>query len=215
LNKGDAMAIGGCSGACSSTSQHGNSLNAVRQSAEIYHYATNTWTLTANMNTGRAGAVAAAVLADNRVLVCGGQDGFSTIYRTCEIYDPAANTWTNTGTQLSGPRWVSQSMILLNDGRVLSLFGGDSPTVQTQVWTPATGLWTTVGSLSSLQADGGIALLPNGEVLVAGGWNGLGGSSNDCVNTAQIFSPITNTWRNTGSMSAKRCPSQSPFLPVM
>jgi hypothetical protein len=42
-------------------------------------------------------------------------------------------------------------------------------------------------------------LLPNGKVLVAGGWNG-----SQYLSSAELYDPVTGTWATTGSMIAQR-----------
>jgi Kelch motif protein len=63
----------------------------------------------------------------------------------------------------------------------------------------ASGAWAPTGAMRSAR-DGHIAaLLPNGNVLVAGGTNnGVGLSS------AELYKPIAGTWASTGSMNAAR-----------
>jgi Kelch motif len=64
-------------------------------------YANGAWSRLADSNLART-AYASAVLADGRVVVCGGEysaeDPFKKVEmdwnNTCEIYDPVANTWT-------------------------------------------------------------------------------------------------------------------------
>ncbi len=62
-------------------------------------YANGTWTRLADSNLSRT-FYASAVLADGRVVVCGGEYSDASgpveedMNNTCEIYDPVANTWT-------------------------------------------------------------------------------------------------------------------------
>jgi hypothetical protein len=53
---------------------------------------------------------------------------------------------------------------LLGDGRVLVAGGGTG-----DVYSPATGTWTATGPMVYPYASAGAALLPNGQVLFAGG----------------------------------------------
>jgi hypothetical protein len=62
-------------------------------------YAGGSWTRLADSNVARS-AFASAVLADGRVIVCGGEYSDTSLIikadrtNSCEIYDPVANTWS-------------------------------------------------------------------------------------------------------------------------
>jgi hypothetical protein len=67
--------------------------------------------------------------------------------------------------------------------------------------SPPTHGWALTNTMATYQGDGLTStLLPNGNVLVAGGSGGNGGVLAD----AEIFSPVTNTWTVTGSMTTPR-----------
>ncbi len=86
---------------------------------------------------------------------------------------------------------------LLPDGRVLVAGGFNSsgaPTDTSEIYTPATGRFTTAGSLPSKSAGHTATLLNDGRVLAAGGGN----------SSAEIFSPATNTWNPAGGMGSTR-----------
>src|SRR5438477_55243 len=67
-----------------------------------------------------------------------------------------------------------------------------------ELFDPAAGTWTPTGSLTDRRAFHTATLLPNGKVLVAGGFNGAS------LPGAEIFDPATGTWTPTGSMSTAR-----------
>ncbi|MGB2627300.1 MAG: kelch repeat-containing protein [Candidatus Acidiferrum sp.] len=79
-------------------------------------YQNGSWSRLADSNLGRAG-FASAVLADGRVVVCGGEYSDSSGANapdddnTCEIYDPMANTWTMIASPTTpgspGTTWMS------------------------------------------------------------------------------------------------------------
>jgi hypothetical protein len=64
--------------------------------------------------------------------------------------------------------------------------------------TPAlaqsSGTFTATGSMTIARFGAAAALLPNGQVLVAGGTN------NSALSTAELYTPSTGTWAKTGSM---------------
>src|SRR5689334_1129861 len=54
--------------------------------------------------------------------------------------------------------------------------------------------WETTGSLNLPRAGHGAALLPNGEVLVAGGENEGG------LSTAELYDPASGLWQRIADM---------------
>lgn len=157
------------------------------------------WVTTGSLNVARAGH-AATLLPSGKVLVVGGDS------RTSELYDPATGKWT-----LSGALGVSRydvTVTLLNNGQVLAV-GGDRDESSAQslgllgtceLYDPATGTWRRTGSLDTPRAGFTATLLPNGEVLVAGGVD----NADKPLDTAEIYDPINGTWRYTGSFAGAR-----------
>ncbi len=95
------------------------------------NYAKGTWSRLADSHLGRAG-FASAVLADGRVVVCGGEYSDASGANapdddnTCEIYDPVANSWSvfASPTIPGDPGTVWQAIgdapsTLLPDGKLL------------------------------------------------------------------------------------------------
>ena len=68
--------------------------------------------------------------------------------------------------------------------------------VTAQVDANPPGTWTAAASMNQSRDRFSGALLPNGEVLVAGGW--------PAVSSAELYSPAANTWTVTGSMALGR-----------
>jgi serine/threonine protein kinase len=148
-------------------------------SAEILNPAGTAWTAVAPMNVPRSQAMVVE-LADGRVLVAGGwthknnSDSWNAT-NTAEIYDRAANSWTPTQPM---PTAVALgAATLLPDGKAL-VTGGDSAwpkssnqtvLASSEVLDPATLQWTPVSGPSARAAQFA-APLPNGQILVTGGW---------------------------------------------
>jgi N-acetylneuraminic acid mutarotase len=110
------------------------------------------------MTTGREGATA-TLLGNGRVLLAGG--GNPSALASAELYDPTSNSWSATGS-MSTPGGGAAA--LLQDGRVLVAGDGTG-----DVYSPATGTWTATGPMVYPYASAAAALLPNGQVLYAGG----------------------------------------------
>ncbi|CAL7964406.1 exported hypothetical protein [Gammaproteobacteria bacterium] len=85
----------------------GNSVNALAN-AELYDYATGSWTNTGSLSTARKGH-AATLLSNGMVLATGGYGaGTST-----ELYNPGTGTWSNTGS-LQTTQWAHTATLLSN-----------------------------------------------------------------------------------------------------
>jgi hypothetical protein len=134
---------------------------------------------------GIRGFHTATLLKDGRVLVAGGADDSGRPVKGCLIYDCKGDTWT-PATALKQPRWWHQA-VGLPDGRVLALggFGGPLPegaagrrenTLRTaEVYDSGKDAWEPAGKMVEPRAWTNAAALPDGSVLVAGGWDGFEG----------------------------------------
>ena len=101
---------------------------------------------------------------------------------------------------------------LLQNGKVLVAGGAGtcSPRCSNlaygsaELYDPATGKWSTTGSLSRRYGHSA-TLLPNGQVLVAGGINfGPDIGHISYLNSAEVYDPVTEKWRPTGSLTIIR-----------
>ena len=142
--------------------------------AEIYDPATDAWTPTEDMGVER-GRPNAVLLSDGRVLVTGDRLlDIQTLTGKAEVYDPVAGTWTPT-KDLSKPR-VDHSLTLLPDGRVLAAGGvhpvglDSSINSTTEIFDPATNSWSPGPELSEPRKHHSATLLPDGRVLLVGGF---------------------------------------------
>ena len=67
-----------------------------------------------------------------------------------------------------------------------------------EIFDPATGKFTTVAGLMTIAREDAVAAaLPDGRVLIAGGYDPVGATT---LQTAEIFNPQTNTFSSTGSL---------------
>ncbi len=142
----------------------------------------------------------ASVLADGRVLVAGGNNGFTL--GSAELYQPASNTWTAAGS-LGTARYYHTASVLA-DGRVLAT-GGDGENgrvgrlASAEIYDPASDTWTPTGSLTTARDFHTATVLGNGKVLVAGG-----NDADGVLASAELYDPANNTWTVAGSLATAR-----------
>jgi N-acetylneuraminic acid mutarotase len=87
---------------------------------------------------------------------------------------------------------------LLPNGKVL-VVGGDNGSVRlstAELFDPASGAWTSAGTMHMAREGPTATLLANGKVLVAGGFSGNGDSG---YISAELYDPSSGTWSVTGS----------------
>jgi hypothetical protein len=92
--------------------------------------------------------------------------------------------------------------VLLDNGKFL-LWDGWSTPEPTQVWDPSTQLFSSPINAPDSIFCSGTAELPDGRVLVIGGYGAGTGSSWGIVDT-NIFDPITSTWTRVADMHYPR-----------
>jgi hypothetical protein len=80
-----------------------------------------------------------------------------------------------------------------------------------ELYDPTTGLWTATGSMTTARSGHPTAtLLPNGQVLMAGG---LGDDGVTTLASAELYNPVTGVWTATGSMATARSVHTETLLP--
>jgi hypothetical protein len=183
LRNGQVLAVGGSpflkTGAGSAT-------------AELYNPATNKWTLTGSMPSGRLGQTA-TLLPDGKVLIVG--DAHRAL-----LYNGATGKFSFTGEEgAPGFQRSYQTATLLADGKVLiagGVNGGNVPLASASVYDPATGTFTpTVNPMSTPRSQGFAARLADGKVIVGGGFTNA--SRTTISDTVDIYNPQTNRWSAT------------------
>ncbi|HEY6636975.1 MAG TPA: kelch repeat-containing protein [Solirubrobacterales bacterium] len=137
------------------------------------------------MGTDRARA-AAAPLADGRVLIAGGTNGaplpgseVGAALSTAEVFDPATDTFSSAGIGGMGTARRAPAAAPLPDGRVLVAGGSNDDGTEhylasAEAFNPATNTFSSagIGSMGTPRTGAVAAPLPDGRVLVAGGYDG-------------------------------------------
>ncbi len=139
-----------------------------------------------------------AVMYDvGKILIVGGANPATN---TAEILDLKASkpAWQSTGSMSYARQYLNAT--ILADGTVLATGGtaggliGTNNVLPSEIWTPATGLWTVVASLPHQRLYHSTAtLLSDGRVLSAGGITGAPGGkgieTDPVYKDAEIYSP--------------------------
>jgi WD40 repeat protein len=164
--------------------------------------ASGTFTATGSMHATHTQGKATA-LQNGQVLITGANGGGGAGLPSPELYNPATGTWSVTG-QMNTPR-IDATATLLQNGQVLvagGSGGSSNALASAELYNPATGTWSVTGSMSQgrsgLNGAGASAtLLPDGQVLVAGGED----ANFNLLSSAELYNPATGTWSVTGSMA--------------
>jgi len=138
-------------------------------------------------------------LPNGKVLVVGGTtSGFPSAVSTAELYDPETETWTAV-LGMKTPR-LGHTATLLANGCVLVAGGmmtGFPPPATNSVELYDPGVvtnWSSVGILNVRRYSHTSTLLPDGRVLIAGGFDGVNGY----ITSAETFDVglgASNAWR--------------------
>ena len=171
-------------------------------SAELYDPATRNWSAAGSLAVPRFHHTA-TLLKNGTVLVVSGcaiDPSCISKTNTSEIYDPATNRWSLGGSMIATEGRANFTSVRLQDGRVLAI-GGNTTVgdMKSEIYNPATRIWSPVPNLRMPRVENSAALLPSGKVLVVGG---LG--SDFPLQLAVLYNPVTNTWKPTGGMKTGR-----------
>jgi len=173
----------------------GYNISGFLASAELFNPASDTFTAlrasgSSELHIARDGAIAAP-LPDGQVLIAGGYSynafdpDYSSVLRSAELFNPASDTFralaASGATELRTAREQAVAAPL-PDGQVL-IAGGDSAqngvVRSAELFYPASDTFKALAAsgateLQTARAGAVAARLPNGRVLIAGGYNRSG-----------------------------------------
>ena len=185
------------------------------KTAEIYDPASGKWTATTAAMNNSYNFHTATLLSDGKVLIAGGVVGpaINADAKATEIYDPALGSFS-AGPNLPEPRQGHTSTVLSN-GAIL--FAGNSngnaasarllnyTAPSTFVWPDLAAQPVATGAMNFGRWNHAASLLPNGKVLVTGGY----GTS---PRSTELYTPSTNTWASAGTLAVARALHTSTLL---
>jgi N-acetylneuraminic acid mutarotase len=84
------------------------------------------------------------------------------------------------------------------------------PTGSAELFDPSSGSWTATGDMVAIRGVSGTAtLLPDGKVLVVGGYTG----DNGPLASTELYDPGSGTWTAAGNMDEARAGHTATLLP--
>jgi hypothetical protein len=176
--------------------------------AELYDPETGTWSVTGRPNIGLY-QNRATLLQNGKVLVVG--------YNSAELYDPGTGTWSSVG-RLDRSIRFGYTATLLPDGSVLMAGGLEDETSAgtvtydaVELYNPNTGTWTSTAYLNIPRGGHTATLLPDGKVLVVGGFTRIGNGISS-PHSSESYDPSTGTWSFTSNPNT---PRESPTATLL
>ena len=135
----------------------------------------NPWSATAHPMIVNRSSHTATALVNGKVLISSGINiSAGNEISSAELFDPVLGTWSATGS-MSAVR-QSHAATLLTDGAVLvtggvwrNSFLSNAYHAFAELYNPTTEVWSTAGFMATPRTFHSTSLLPNGDVLVAGG----------------------------------------------
>jgi hypothetical protein len=171
----------------------------ILNSAEIYDPATDTWTETHPMNVARSFHAADWLSSTDQVLVAGGRCPGQMIVgpplptdcktASAELFDPATGTWASTADMSTARIFAGSVVLPAERGRSEKfLIAGGAQQGTAELYDPANRTWTPTGAMNDIHDDAPLLRLPDGTVLIAGGFE-MDRPNYRTTDTAELYHP--------------------------
>jgi hypothetical protein len=199
--------------------------NAFVTPGEIYTPGSGFTTTAGHLNTGRTNLTATLLTSGpnaGSVLIAGGvidanNDGTNSV----ELFNPSTGQFTVGAHTMSTAR-SNHTATALPNGDVLIAGGASSPAPPSgdlntaEIYHAADGTFSAAITMTGPHNGPTATLLPNGKVLVAGGFmyiNSGGGFIQVPTGVAELFDPATNQFTATGQLNTARAEDIAVLLP--
>jgi len=174
----------------------------IRDTTEVYDPGTGRWMATGKLHTARWRQFAVA-LPDGGALVAGGygvSPNTDGLLDSVELYSAATGSW-RLGPSLLAGRAQGGAAVLLPTGSVLIAGGEGAGQVpgSAELYDPATGS-RAAGAMGSGRDALGWASLPDGRLLVVGGFDKPETPDFTYRATAEIYDILAGDWHSAGAM---------------
>jgi len=171
----------------------GESNNAL---SELYNPSTGTWSATGSTGTTSINPITPRLPNGDVFVTSGFGSGGTASYSTAALYDPSKGQFTMESGPCSCRAFNGaglQTGKVLVAGGAISVPGNPYPTTETinsaELWDLSTQAWTSTGSLRDSRAGYSVTVLPNGQVLVAGGSQITRHSGAVLLSSAELYTP--------------------------
>ncbi len=189
-------------------------------SAELYDPTTGSFTATGAMNQARAWQTASLIgsgtLAGD-ILIAGGVGAKAVALASAEIYDPRTGVFTATSPMSTArayqtATWLDPSVVTGEFAGQILVAGGlteDGISDTAEIFDPAGETFIPAGTMMAARAYQAAVLMPNGEVLIAGGQSVADAS----LATAETFDPAKGAFSATAPMRSVHVGGVASILP--
>ena len=179
--------------------------NLVTQTTDIFDPTTDTFTPGPNMSSPREHAAAVA-LSNGTVLIAGGDAGSGAkALSSTDIYNSSTNTFNSGGgPAMNHPRTQLMATTLYTGDALFA--GGESDSNASDNTAEIFSLKNNTFSNPVAMANGGrqsgtATLLPNGNVLIAGGFTVTPDSGPQALKSTELFVTVSNAFQSPRSVS--------------
>ena len=161
----------------------------------------------------------AFLLPNGKVLFIGGYTDNgpnNNEFAGSQIWDPVTGKWTITPMNaIPGydPQEIATTTVLTN-GQLLFVGGypNNLPVTNgyvSELFDPVLGIWTNTRPMNIPRTDQAATLLPNGKVLVTGGYT----PSGETLSSVELYDPSTGAWTTNGNLITARGDHTATLLP--